>query len=54
MLPSEFSTRSTGSRFATTTKDAVGGSFTGGGGSVTSSFLGVPLDHNWLSVPLSS
>jgi hypothetical protein len=54
MVPSEFSTRSTGSRFATTTNDAVGASFTWGEGSVTSSFLGVPFDPNWRCAALFS
>ena len=35
-------------------KEAVGGSFSVGEGSVTSSFLGVPFDPSWLCVPLCS
>src|SRR5215207_3442245 len=49
IVPSAFSTPSTGSRLATTTNDAVGGSLrVFGWGSVTSSFLGVHFDPSWL------
>src|SRR5829696_1031136 len=48
IVPSAFSTPSTGSRLAMTTNDAVVGSLrVFVGGSVTSSFLGVHFDPSW-------